>query len=507
MSSSSSRRSSDASSHHANDEETPLIRQSTRSSDSDSTTKYDDNFWTYVKLYTLLLFVAGSYMIIAPARIRIFEQIYCDEYYRNHPTIQLPYHGPIPEEMCKVTEVQKQVSSLRGWYEFYDSLPTLVMAIPFGILSDIFGRRLLLINNLINLTLGQIFISLVTLFPDVVPIRAIWFQALFNFIGGGDVVAEMLFMCIITDITPQTKLANTFFLLSAMNAFTQVLGPSIGAILMKKSAWLAVAVGTAGMVISVFITPTLPETLQYKQEDIIEDTEELKRETVWERLKTATTITKKAFRELAIVWTDWRLIFVCVLLMPFRMLAVTLKDLLQRYVSNRYGWTIADGTFLYALQALSCAIVLFAILTPISDYIDKHWNITAVFKNVILTRAGLLMLFFGIAIEGFSPNVTSFTFGLIIETFGAGVSSTTRALAGTLVEQKDNGRVFSVLAISEVLSKMATFPAINSLFNMGMDRGGGMWLGLPYFASAGAALVAFLSMCAFRFERRAVIIE
>ena len=495
-----SRRGSDVS-NSPSDEEAPLIRKPD-ASNFPLASKDDDHNSTFIKLYVLCFVVNVAFTIINPAQTRIFEQIYCNDYYRQHPTVGLPPGSDIPEQLCKIGAVQKQVSTLRGWFEFYNAIPSLFMTIPIGILADIFGRRKFLIVNLAVLSLQMVGVTAVTLFPETIPLRAILLQAFLSFVSGGPIVAEMLFVCLVTDLSTGNKLSKTMFRLSATNQLTRVVGPTLAGILMRRSAWWAIWTGLACLFLSATITLSLPETLQHRQENIEANAEALKHETISARLKTGGTITIKAFRELAFVWTDWRLIFNCFLLMPFRVLAEALKDLLIRYVSNRYGLSLADATFLYPLQAVSATVILFALLPPISDYIDNHWNISAIKKNVVFIRVALLMLMLGLTIEGLAPTVTLLVFGLIVETLGAGMTSSTRAMAGVLVEQKDNGRVFSVLAISETLSTMLAFPATNWLFNIGIDQGGGIWLGMPYFVTAGAAAVAFIAMCVLSFEKR-----
>jgi len=88
----------------------------------------------------------------------------------------------------------------------------------------------------------------------------------------------------------------------------------------------------------------------------------------------------------------------------------------------------------------------------------------------------------------------------MVQTLGSGVSPALRALAGVLVEQEDNGRVFSGLAISETLSVMTVSPLSAALFNTGIERGGGMWLGLPYYTTAVAVAIVTFIMCFLRFQ-------
>ena len=55
--------------------------------------------------------------------VRILESIYCHRYYSDFDPSKILKDGTIPEELCKVADVQTQLSSLRGWTSFWTHLP------------------------------------------------------------------------------------------------------------------------------------------------------------------------------------------------------------------------------------------------------------------------------------------------------------------------------------------------------------------------------------------------
>jgi len=183
------------------------------------------------------------------------------------------------------------------------------------------------------------------------------------------------------------------------------------------------------------------------------------------------------------------------------MMTIALEELIQRYVSLRYNWILADAAFLYSLQGCVAAVILLLFLPWISTALEEKFRLSATQKNVVIARYSFGLLALGFLIEGIAPTVQILIFGLIVQTLGSGVSPALRALVGVLVEQEDNGRVFSGLAISETLSVMTVFPLSAALFNTGIERGGGMWLGLPYYTTAVAVAIVTLIMCFMRFQR------
>ena len=266
---------------------------------------------------------------------------------------------------------------------------------------------------------------------------------------------------------------------------------------MKHNPWWAIFVGLGCLVVILPLVLTSPETLP-RHHDYQHLDEELAASS--SKLRTAVRLIVSAFCELGLVWTDWRLLFL-VMLYPFRMMGNALSDLLIRYVSNRYNWSLADATFLYSMQAVSSTLVLFLLMPWLADFLEQRFQISAIKKNVILSRGALLLLSLGYFVEGLAPRIWILFIGLLVQTLAAGSPGTLRALAGCLVEAKDNGRVFSVLAISETLSNMMAFPATAWLFNKGLEKGDPAWLGLPFYVTSAMALIATSIMCMLNFDR------
>ena len=270
---------------------------------------------------------------------------------------------------------------------------------------------------------------------------------------------------------------------------------------MRFDPWLAIYCGLAFLAITVMLAATVPETLHwgtYRREQ--SDAHEPRQEDHDDTSHGYTTSRQLGIRRLVKIWTDWRLVFVA-LTYPFRLVCYALGDLLQRYVSDRYGWTLADATFIYSLQAIAAGLVLFTLLPFICGQIDRRTTFSTIQKNVVLSRIALVAMVIAYAVIGLAPNAAIMIIGLLVETLSTGFASTLRAIATALIDDSDRGRVFSVLAVAEALSHMMAYPLTAALFNTGLEKGGGIWLGLPYDVISVAAGLCFMVMCLVRFER------
>ncbi len=75
-------------------------------------------------LQLYLVFLDLGYELIVPAQTRVFETIYCKQYYEKHNTSSIDSDGAngIDEKWCKNSAVQGKVSMLKGWQLTFDSI-------------------------------------------------------------------------------------------------------------------------------------------------------------------------------------------------------------------------------------------------------------------------------------------------------------------------------------------------------------------------------------------------
>jgi hypothetical protein len=191
-------------------------------------------------------------------------------------------------------------------------------------------------------------------------------------------------------------------------------------------------------------------------------------------------------------------------------MSMALETLQPRYVSHRYpGWTIADATYLYTLQAAGVMLLLLLVLPRVSDRLfQKQWRLTPIQSAAVLCQVSLMFSVLGTTIEGFAPTAHVVIVGAMVQTLASGAPAAFRALAGSLVQRPhDTAKVFTGLAIVDTLSGMAAGPVVAGLYNLGIQRagvgtgggGGEAWLGLPFVVTAVLKGVLTMIMCTIRF--------
>jgi hypothetical protein len=295
--------------------------------------------------------------------------------------------------------------------------------------------------------------------------------------------------------------AETFFRVTAFGHMSKIVAPSLAGALMRIDAWLVVYGGLGFLTTTLITTTTLPETLHWKRGhgQVSATDHEAPRDA-----SDTETGSKPARRfnrhKLHKIWDDWRLMFIT-LTYPFRMTMEALGELLQRYTSNRYGWTLANATFVYTVQAVGAGVTLFVLLPALCAVIDRRFSFTVIHKNVILSRCSLLIMTIAFVTIGLAPTPVIMLIGVVIETLSKGFPATMRAIATALTDDDDRGSIFSLYATVEALSVIVAYPLTAVMFNVGLEKGGGMWLGLPYMVVSAVAALCCLAMCLVRFEQ------
>jgi MFS family permease len=153
-----------------------------------------------------LFFVSISdYMQRAPW-MRVVEDNVCRNYYKmTLPTeFDNPYE-PIPEERCKVPDVQAKLAMLRGWDQMFGNIPSIITAVPYGIMADKYGRKPVIVLCLTGLLMGLAWIELVGYYSNFFAIEWYWFQNAFMFIGGGSPVARSMYFTILADVASEER--------------------------------------------------------------------------------------------------------------------------------------------------------------------------------------------------------------------------------------------------------------------------------------------------------------
>ncbi|MCJ1322470.1 hypothetical protein MMC15_007819 [Xylographa vitiligo] len=423
--------------------------------------------WVILLIVGLIVAVDMPSVLQSSPTVRIIEDIYCRAYYQKNDPSKFGLGGTIEESFCKVDNVQAELAFLKGWMSFFNHLPVY--------------------------------------FPNFFPIKLIWLEASLGIFGGGSMVATAMLFVIISDVTPSSQTASTFFRLGAANFLCFLVAPPLAARLMEISPWIPLSIGLVLQAVAIPVTMALPETLGFRKP--IDPTPPTPKrfstnneKTEAERPMTATepsmrlsngsisdtvrSVLASFIVNSAFLFKDWRILFFGVTY-PIRMLASPLGSLLLQYVSKRYQWTLARVTYISSFEAGVSMIALLFLFPSLSTYLLKKKGLNVSRKDLMLARIGVSATAIGITLTGFAPTIFVLFIAMGISSVGSGAGSATRALLTSYVQQNEVARLYTALSIVETLGLTAGGPVVAGLFKVGMEnvksgKYGDAWLGLPY---------------------------
>lgn len=118
--------------------------------------------WKVVYLYGLFLLIStfGDNIKIGP-EVRIYELLVCRHYLLEHDPSKVDENGNVEEKYCKLDVIQGELSVLRGWVFSWLLLVGMLVTIPYGVVADSMGRKIVMAASLISVTLPKTWIIIV----------------------------------------------------------------------------------------------------------------------------------------------------------------------------------------------------------------------------------------------------------------------------------------------------------------------------------------------------------
>ncbi|KAF4504262.1 hypothetical protein G6O67_008435 [Ophiocordyceps sinensis] len=270
------------------------------------------------------------------------------------------WHPGIPEPSkdvrCKDRDVQSELSTLRGWELTFGLIPGLLTAIPYGIIADRYGRKVVLSLSLFGITLVQAVDIIICWFPDTFPLRLVWLGAMFTSVGGGPFVLSAMIFAIANDVSNEAQRSFIFFYLAAATIGGELIAGPVAYLAMTRGAWFSVFMGAGCLSAAILVALAFPETRNKAARDEStrddgdgdqpENSPSLRlfrcaglRACSKLALKQATTSVRSYF------WDDKRLGLLLFSLV-FTSLGKFISVILMQYTTKRFHWSWSEAALL-----------------------------------------------------------------------------------------------------------------------------------------------------------------
>ena len=114
-------------------ERSPFLESAERNDSSKEPSRCSRrNFWVILYAVALLVTMDLPITIAGAPQTRLYEAIYCLDWYRRNDPSSIGNNGMVDEQFCKIDPVQADVSLLKGWMGFFDNLPGWFSLAKFG---------------------------------------------------------------------------------------------------------------------------------------------------------------------------------------------------------------------------------------------------------------------------------------------------------------------------------------------------------------------------------------
>ncbi|KAI0508435.1 major facilitator superfamily domain-containing protein [Xylaria bambusicola] len=461
--------------------------------------------WIYVVLFGIAIAIVaeiGEYLFIAP-RVRLFESVSCTRYYLEHDPSVIQPDGSVPEYLCKVNRVQDEVTSILGWQLFFDSIPAIILPLPFGYLADRYGRRWILFTAMIGYTMTWVstlfFIGVLQL-----PLQYVWLSSIFLLIGGGSSIATTMLTTIVADVVPPDLRTTVFFYRFCAELIAECFVPPFTYLLMERDVWIPLLVALGFQVLATAMASLMPETLPVASPEM--ETDSLDSSSTSVRLSSLNESTtnrtwiqqvKDSFAFATRDKTVAALIFTF-LISKFGRQSSTV---LFQYVSKRYKWRLSQAGLLLSVRA-GVNILLFTVILPLVINFVLSNTHTAT-RDLWIGQVSIVLMTIGVFIIAVAATATFFIIGLVVYTFGTGFPPIIRSLVTLLVEShhesqnSDIARLYAIISVLEGIGSLLAGPGTAWAFRWGLSLGES-WFGLPYLFATILFAVALVTVFSIR---------
>ncbi|PWY64054.1 MFS general substrate transporter [Aspergillus heteromorphus CBS 117.55] len=435
----------------------------------------------------------GFYLTAAP-QTKIFENIVCQNYLAGlgNPAGMIP-----PEGICKSEPVQSELALVNGWKDTSEFLPGILLAVPYGVLADRWGRRPVLLLGILGVLLGEIWVRVVCMYPTVLPLRLVWLSGIWRIIGGGDLTLSSVAMVMIADRFPEDEIATALFRLSSAVILSEVLATPVSAYLMTRDPWMPFMLGLGISTLGSLSAFLIPESLtDIKSKTSSPDEEETRPDPAGKGSVSVRQYIKgklQALRDSIRFIMGKPAVTVCLFAMFATSISRQSTSLLLQYTSKRFEWSIANSSLLISLRG-TITLANFLLLTPaLSFLLTRHFHLPGKLKDLRLAQISSFTAALGFIIIATASSRAIVILGIVVLSLGAAFAVSCRSFVTSLVRPDRVGTLYSSAAAVTSLGTVVSGPLLAYAFRLGLHWGP-EWFGLPFLLAGGVYFLAAVAM-------------
>ncbi|PWY89416.1 hypothetical protein BO94DRAFT_584679 [Aspergillus sclerotioniger CBS 115572] len=399
-----------------------------------------------------------------------------------------------PTTPCDGTSVGPVVASLRGMAGMLDALPGLTVGYVYGSLSRNWGKRTVLLLATLGMALEVAWFVLVCAQPSIFPPSAVLGGFAFLFIGGGPQVFNALLLTILAEVVPNTEQTAFFWRAGAAGLVATFIAPPASGAMM--SALPAVVVCGVGVAIFSLLFPLilcLPGTTAAATQ--------VERVAAGEHAQPPKSILqsiRSGWKEntslISGLLSHGGIIRSAAFADLVSTLAPNIMVILLQHMSNRFGWSHAEGTLIYSIKG-GISLFLFTVGLPwIHRYLTHRLRLSSPWPDLWMSRALIIFLLGGSFLIGVAQTATWAITGLALFSCGTGISMSLKSASVIGLPKDQVARLYTGLAAVETLGAILGSPLLSWVYAASLHAHNPAFEGAPFLLSSLAYSAAAIAI-------------
>ncbi|KAK8144800.1 hypothetical protein G3M48_005338 [Beauveria asiatica] len=445
--------------------------------------------------------VIGEALLTTPV-LQIRENLICRA---TFPDLLPPGADLNRHPLCKSNRVQAELALVNGWELTFILLPSILTGVAWGVAADRHGRtRILQLANL-GVLLSLFWQVTVYSFPDALPLRLVWLQGSFFLLGGGASTYMALLYTIASDISSEAYRATAILYLGTAFHAATLLGGPVTYFAMQRGARFAFGLGIGFWVLVLALTTVIPETrsdaaVRRARADGLRDDVDATKHAWWDIRPLAWDLVRQTSMVTRIIFLNNATLGILLFSTVFSTLGKAGDNLKQQYAAKRFGWTMAETSFLDSIKGIVSIILTAAILPAISQVLLAKFRLPPIIKDWWMTIGSLCMVVIGSACLTAAGSSGVFIASLVIQQLGGGYEFAFRSMTSEMVDSSHIAMLFTAHSVFQLVSEAGAGPVLAIVFRKGLDVGGN-WMALPFFVATILFCVTLIITCSVKLNK------
>ncbi|KAL6790345.1 major facilitator superfamily domain-containing protein [Trichoderma sp. SZMC 28013] len=473
-------------------ESSPLIQASDEDTESREQQKAEIFKWGKVAIQnavlaaTFLVLYAFADILRYISTVRLVELGICREHFiQSDPQSDENYRN-IPEHLCKLPSIQQRLAHLRGYLAALEAIVGLVFTLPYGLLVDRFGERLVAGINVIGYLLSCAWIIVVCYYWQFFPIWSAVLAPLFRIVGGGSPILSSIIYSIAAKSTPDSSRSLCFFFFMAAQLLTEIISIMVAAQLLDNNLLFT------PMIINFPVGLLCLATLSIIRPCATDPAAPLPRDG-YESARGSATKVLGSIRGSSHVLSE--------LLQDSNVVAllatVPVAKLVNprrggQYIPKKFDLSLASASRALTIQAIESLILLIVILPVLKKIFEVRLHIVSAKADLFIAQYGFLFMSAGCIIMALSQSLAAFIAGLFVFTLGCSTRPALQSLLTDLIKREHISVLYAIIAVCDGIGSAAGAFILNRSFAIAIGWDNKLYLGLPFVIGMACYILGFV---------------